>query len=179
MCLPYVNTFRTTSPHITERMEHMENVGLYTNETREGRSGDGAERAVRTLRARQPAALTVSIIVASVVAAVAVAEIITTLAGSPLHNRVWDCAASHGHDGAHAGPEMLIATSVLMALGLSVLVIALLPARGDWLALRTDGRRPADGVSVRPRNGEYGNPGAGRAPGDTGTAPGPRGLRER
>lgn len=101
---------------------------------------------VRTLRARHPVPLLVTGVVAALVALLATAEITTTLAGDPLHHRASVWFDTHDHDQLCATPELMLASALLAAMGLTLVVLALVPARGDWLALCDDGVRPADGV---------------------------------
>ncbi len=110
------------------------------------RTTSASEAPVRTLRARSPLPLLVTEAVASLVALLATAEITTTLAGSPLHHHAWIWFDTHGHEELWATPETMLASALLMSMGLTVVVLALVPARGDWLALCDDGVRPADGV---------------------------------
>ncbi|PDP87617.1 hypothetical protein CQJ94_11260 [Glycomyces fuscus] len=114
--------------------------------TGEPRTRNGSGAPVRTLRARTPAPLLVTGTVASLAAVLATAEVTSTLAGGPLHHRVSVWFDTHGHDQLWATPEMMLASALLASMGLTVVVLALIPARGDWLALCDDGVRPADGV---------------------------------
>ncbi|ADH70154.1 hypothetical protein [Nocardiopsis dassonvillei] len=118
------------------------------------RTTSGSEAPVRTLRARPPLPLLVTGAVASLVALLATAEITATLVGSPLHHHAWIWFDTHGHDQLWATPETMLASALLMSMGLTVVVLALVPARGDWLALCDDGVRPADGVPGLRREAE-------------------------
>ncbi|WP_047870894.1 hypothetical protein [Nocardiopsis sp. RV163] len=115
------------------------------------RSTSGSEAPVRTLRARHPLPLLVTGTVASLVALLATAEITTTLAGGSLHHHAWIWFDTHGHEELWAAPEAMLASALLMSMGMTLVVLALVPARGDWLALCDDGVRPSDGVpGLRP-----------------------------
>ncbi|MFC9086237.1 hypothetical protein [Nocardiopsis dassonvillei] len=118
------------------------------------RTPGGSETPVRTLRARHPLPLLITGAVASLVALLATAEIATTLAGSPLHHQTSAWFDTHGHDQLWATPETMLASALLMSMGLTIVVLALVPARGDWLALCDDGVRPADGVPGPRREAE-------------------------
>ncbi len=146
-----------------EHTEHMKRDVIRTGPQDEARDphprtpGDSGA-PVRTLRARHPLPLLVTGAVASLVALLATAEITTTLAGSPLHHQASVWFDTHDHDQLWATPEMMLASALLTSLGLTMVVLALVPARGDWLALCDDGVRPADGVPVpRRKAGDQGS----------------------
>lgn len=127
------------------------------------RTPDDSGIPVRTLRARPPLPLLVTGAVASLLALLATAEITTTLAGSPLHHRTSLWFGTHAHHQLWAAPEMMLASALLTSLGLTMVVLALVPARGDWLALCDNGVRPADGVPVPRRKAEEQDTFGGRA----------------
>ncbi|WP_026122447.1 hypothetical protein [Nocardiopsis halotolerans] len=125
--------------------------------TPDARTHDNTAAPVRTLHARHPTPLLVTGAIAAVVTLVSSAEIVTTLVGRPLHEMVplW----AHLPEAAEcwAAPEMMLASSLLAAVGLTLVVLSLVPARGDWLALCDDRVRPADGVPRPWRDEERGD----------------------
>ncbi|MEU3018771.1 DUF6286 domain-containing protein [Nocardiopsis sp. NPDC007018] len=105
--------------------------------------------AIRTFRPRRSTAAIVVSTVATLVAGAAAAELIATLAGSPLRivpvGKVVEPAAGVHWD----GPEMFLASAVTAVVGLCLLLTAFVPGRGGHLVLRTDDRDLVVGLSRR------------------------------
>ncbi len=94
--------------------------------------------AVHTFRPRRswPAVIIGFLIL--VVAVVAAAEVIAALAGSPLRLIPVGAATDYAGATTWSEPSVQIASGVLAAIGLALIVVALAPGRGRWTALRTD-----------------------------------------
>ncbi|WP_017601958.1 DUF6286 domain-containing protein [Nocardiopsis lucentensis] len=108
-----------------------------------GRPDQGVDRrakrvAVHTFRPRRswPAVMTGAVIL--VLAVVSAAEVISALAGSPLRMIPVGAATDYAETTTWSEPSVQIASAVLAAIGLALIVIALAPGNGRWTALRTD-----------------------------------------
>ncbi|MCY9782374.1 alkaline shock response membrane anchor protein AmaP [Nocardiopsis sp. EMB25] len=108
-----------------------------------GRPDQGIDRrakrvAVHTFRPRRswPAVMTGAVIL--VLAVVSAAEVISALAGSPLRMIPVGAATDYAETTTWSEPSVQIASAVLAAIGLALIVIALAPGNGRWTALRTD-----------------------------------------
>ncbi|OOC56237.1 MULTISPECIES: hypothetical protein [Nocardiopsis] len=139
---------------------------------------DGGARPVYVLRARLPVCWLFIKAGIAVVATLAVSEVVTALVGTPLHARAPFRLRSHGFGDPWTDPEVMIASALLMALGLTLASVPLLPSRGDWVALTADGLRPVDGVprphwSVGNTGPDLSGAGRPRGAGSALTGPGP------
>ncbi|MEC3894226.1 DUF6286 domain-containing protein [Nocardiopsis alba] len=94
--------------------------------------------AVHTFRPRRswPAVITGLVILA--VAVIAAAEVIAALAGNPLRLIPVGPATDYATTTTWSEPSVLIASAVLALIGTALIVVALVPGRGRWTALRTD-----------------------------------------
>ncbi|OLT28843.1 hypothetical protein BJF83_13705 [Nocardiopsis sp. CNR-923] len=108
-----------------------------------GRPDQGIDRrakrvAVHTFRPRRswPAVATGTVILA--LAVVSAAEVISALAGSPLRMIPFGAASDYAATTTWSEPSVQIASAVLAAIGLALIVVALAPGNGRWTALRTD-----------------------------------------
>ncbi|MDS1271957.1 DUF6286 domain-containing protein [Lipingzhangella sp. LS1_29] len=103
--------------------------------------------AVRTFRPRRswPAFLAGAVLV--LVAAVAAAEVISALVGSPLRMLPYQQAASYAEGARWSDPSVRVASAVLAGIGLVLISLAVLPGRSRWLPLRTDDPDLVVGIS--------------------------------
>lgn len=94
--------------------------------------------AVHTFRPRRswPAVITGLLVLA--LAVVSAAEVIAALAGSPLRLIPVGAATEYATTTTWSEPSVQIASAVLALIGLALIVLALVPGKGRWMALRTD-----------------------------------------
>lgn len=108
--------------------------------------GDGT--VVRTLWPYRSWLVFVIGAVLAAVTAVAVVEVVSALAGSPLSLLpVGDRAPDYASGARWSDPTVRAASVLLALVGLVLISLALLPGRGHWLALRTDDPMLAAGLS--------------------------------
>lgn len=108
-----------------------------------GRPDQGIDRkarrvAVHTFRPRRswPAVITGLLVLA--LAVVSAAEVIAALSGSPLRLIPVGAATEYATTATWSEPSVQIASAVLAFIGLALIVLALVPGKGRWMALRTD-----------------------------------------
>jgi hypothetical protein len=94
--------------------------------------------AVHTFRPRRswPALLAAVLVLA--VAAVAAAEVISALVGTPLRLPVTGPAVDYAASTRWSDPTVQAASAVLAVIGLALIGLAVVPGRGRWTVLRTD-----------------------------------------
>ncbi|QBI52718.1 DUF6286 domain-containing protein [Streptomonospora litoralis] len=93
--------------------------------------------AVHTFRPRRSwPALIVGVLVLGV-AALAAAEVASALAGAPMRNAVTTAADGYAAETRWSDPVVQVASAVAAAIGLLLILAALVPGRGRFTALRT------------------------------------------
>lgn len=108
-----------------------------------GRPDQGVDRkarrvAVHTFRPRRSWPAVITALLVLVLAVVAAAEVIAALAGNPLRLIPVGAATEYATTTTWSEPSVQIASAVLAFIGLALIVLALVPGRGRWMALRTD-----------------------------------------
>lgn len=105
--------------------------------------------AVRTFRPRRSLAAVVVSTVTVLVAGLAAAEVISSLAGAPLRFVPLDTVSEPAVHAHWNSPEMLFGSAVSAVVGLYLLLTALIPGVSSHMVLRTDDRDLAVGLSQR------------------------------
>lgn len=94
--------------------------------------------AVHTFRPRRSWPAVIAGLVILAVAVIASAEVISALAGSPLRIIPVGQAADYAGGTRWSDPAVQIASLVLAAIGVLLIIVALVPGQSRWTALRTD-----------------------------------------
>ena len=108
-----------------------------------GRPDQGVDRrakriAIHTFRPRRSWPAIIIGFLVLVVAVIAAAEVIAALAGNPLRLLPVGTATDYVATTTWSEPSVQIASAILALIGLTLIVVALVPGRGRWMALRTD-----------------------------------------
>lgn len=94
--------------------------------------------AVHTFRPRRSWPAIITGLIVLVLAVVSAAEVIAALAGNPLRLLPVGAATEYATTTTWSEPSVQIASAVLALIGLALIVLALVPGQGRWMALRTD-----------------------------------------
>ncbi|RNL85493.1 DUF6286 domain-containing protein [Halostreptopolyspora alba] len=98
----------------------------------------GSRLADHTLRPRRPWPVVLTGALVLALAVVVATEVVSGLAGHPLHMLPFERSGGSAHETGWSEPPMLGASVMLAVFGLVLIALALLPAWGRWTVLGTE-----------------------------------------